>query len=92
MAAAAGKKCTTSLPLFMEAYDLEVEEELSTTATQYWPEGVWTRKSRLSAARLHAQLSLLSDRTHLSAARLHAQLSLLSDRTRLRRLKHTLHS
>ena len=30
MAAAAGKKSTTSLSLFMEAYGLEVEEELST--------------------------------------------------------------
>ena len=34
MAAAAGKKGTTSLSLFMEAYGLEVEEELSTLATQ----------------------------------------------------------
>ena len=40
MAAAAGKKSTTSLSLFMEAYGLEVEEELSTIATQYWAEGV----------------------------------------------------
>ena len=30
MAAAAGKKSTASLSLFMEAYGLEVEEELST--------------------------------------------------------------
>ena len=30
MAAAAGKKSTTSLSLVMEAYGLEVEEELST--------------------------------------------------------------
>ena len=29
MAAAAGKKSTTALSLFMEAYGLEVEEELS---------------------------------------------------------------
>ena len=42
MAAAAGKKSTTSLSLFMEAYGLEVEEELSTMAVQYWAEGVWT--------------------------------------------------
>ena len=35
VSAAAGK-------LFMEAYGLEVEEELSTMATQYWAEGVWT--------------------------------------------------
>ena len=46
MAAAAGKKSTTSLSLFMEAYGLEVEEELSTMATQYWAEGVWTGKWR----------------------------------------------
>ena len=32
MAAAAGKKSTTSLPLFMEAYGFEVELELSTMA------------------------------------------------------------
>ena len=44
MAAAAGKNSTTSLFLFMEAHDLEVEEELSTMATQYWAEGVWTGK------------------------------------------------
>ena len=44
MAAAAGKKSTTSLSLFMEAYGLEVEEELSTMATQFWAEGVWTGK------------------------------------------------
>ena len=41
MAAAAGKKSATSLSLFMEAFGLEVEEELSTLATQYWAEGVW---------------------------------------------------
>ena len=39
MAAAAGKKSTTSLSLFMEAYGIEVEDELSTLATQYWQEG-----------------------------------------------------
>ena len=40
MAAAAGrKKSTTSLSLFIEAYGLEVEEELSTLATQYWAVG-----------------------------------------------------
>ena len=44
MAAAAGKKSTTSLSVFMEAYGLEVEEEISTIATQYWAEGVWTGK------------------------------------------------
>ena len=41
MAAAAGKKGTTSLSLFMEAFGLEVKEDLSTLATQYWAEGVW---------------------------------------------------
>ena len=40
MVAAAGKKSTTSLSLFMEAYGSEVEEELSTMATQYWADGV----------------------------------------------------
>ena len=34
MAAATGKKSTTSLSLFMEAYGFEVEEEFSTWATQ----------------------------------------------------------
>ena len=41
MAAAAGKKSTTSLSLFMEAYGLEEEEELSKMATQYWAERVF---------------------------------------------------
>ena len=36
MAAPAGKKSTNSLSPFMEAYGFEVEEELSTMATQYW--------------------------------------------------------
>ena len=44
MAAAAGKKSTTSRSLFMEACGLEVEEELSTLATQYWAEGAWRGK------------------------------------------------
>ena len=44
MAAAAGKKSTTSLSLFMEAHGLDVEDEISTMATQYWAEGVWTGK------------------------------------------------
>ena len=44
MAAAAGKKSTTPQSLFMEAYGLEVEEELSTLSTQYWAEGVWKGK------------------------------------------------
>ena len=39
MAAAAGKKETTSLSLFMEAFGREVEEELSIIATQTWAEG-----------------------------------------------------
>ena len=38
MAAAAGKKGMTSLSLSMEAFGLEVEEDLSTLATQYWAE------------------------------------------------------
>ena len=45
MAAAAGKKSTTSLSLFMETYGLKVEEALSTMATQCWAEGVWTGKN-----------------------------------------------
>ena len=44
MAATAGKKSTTSLSLFMDAYGLEVEEELYILATQYGAEGVWTEK------------------------------------------------
>ena len=44
MAAAAGKKSTTSLSLVMEAYGIEIEQELSTMATQNWTEGVWTGK------------------------------------------------
>ena len=39
--AAAGKKSTTSLSLCMEAFGLEVDEELSTMATQTWAEGLW---------------------------------------------------
>ena len=38
-AAAAGKKSTTSLSMFLEAFGFEVEEELSTVATQTWTEG-----------------------------------------------------
>ena len=41
MAAAAGKKGTSSLTLFMEAFGCEVEAELSTVATETWAEGVW---------------------------------------------------
>ena len=44
MTATAGKNSTTSLSLFMDTYGLEVKEELSTMVTQYWTEGVWTRK------------------------------------------------
>ena len=44
MAAAAGKKRTTSLSLFMEAFGLDVEEELFTKVTQTWAEGVWVGK------------------------------------------------
>ena len=44
MAAAEGMKSTTSLSFFMEASGLEVEEELSTVATQYWAEVVWMGK------------------------------------------------
>ena len=44
MAAAAGKKSTTALSLFMEENGLEVEDEISTMATQYWAEGEWTGK------------------------------------------------
>ena len=51
MAAAAAGKKSTSLSLFMEAYGLEVEEELSTMATQYWAEGVWTGKWKSRAER-----------------------------------------
>ena len=39
--AAVGKKNTTSLSLFMEAFGLDVEEDLSTVATQTWAEGTW---------------------------------------------------
>ena len=44
MAAAAGKKSTTSMSLFMEACGLDVKEELSTLAAQYLAERVWTEK------------------------------------------------
>ena len=45
MTAAAGEKSTTSLSLFMEAFGVEVEEELS--ATQTWAEGAWIGKRHL---------------------------------------------
>ena len=44
MAAAAGEKGTRSLSLFVEAFGLEVEEEISTIVTQAWAEGVWVGK------------------------------------------------
>ena len=44
MAATAGKKSTTSLSLFLEAFGFDVEEELSTMATQIWAEGTWIGK------------------------------------------------
>ena len=43
-AAAVRQKGTTSLSLFMEAFGHEVEEELSTKATETWAEGVWVGK------------------------------------------------
>ena len=46
MAAAVGKKSTTSLSLFLfiEAFGIEVEEQLSTMATQAWAGGAMDRK------------------------------------------------
>ena len=44
VAAAVGKKSTTSLSLFMKAFGLEVEEDISTLATQIWAEGAWIGK------------------------------------------------
>ena len=41
-----GQKEYDLLSMFMEACGLEVEGELSTMATQYWAEGVWTGKWR----------------------------------------------
>ena len=41
-AAAVVKKNATSLSLCMETFGLEVEEDLSTLATQTWAEGAWT--------------------------------------------------
>ena len=42
--AAAGKMESTSLSLFLEVHDLEVQEEFSTMATQAWAEGRWIGK------------------------------------------------
>ena len=44
MAAAAGKKESTDLLVFLEVFCLAVEEELSTMATQAWAEGIWIGK------------------------------------------------
>ena len=41
MEAAAGKKESVSISLFVEVHILEVEEELSTMATLALAEGVW---------------------------------------------------
>ena len=46
MTAAAGKKRTTSLSLFMGAFGFVGEEERSAIATQTWAEGVWVGKWR----------------------------------------------
>ena len=51
MAAAAGKKVSVSLSLFMEIKNLEVEEELSTMPTLSWTEGVWVGKWKKSSRR-----------------------------------------
>ena len=40
-AAAAGKKKSVSLSLFMDVNNLEVEEELSSMATLAWADGSW---------------------------------------------------
>ena len=49
MAAAAGKKSPTSLTLFMEAHGFEVEQELSTMATQDLCRRSMDRKMELRA-------------------------------------------
>ena len=46
MAAAASKKESVSLSLFMEVYDLEVQEELSTKVTLFWAEVQMWRQVR----------------------------------------------
>ena len=45
MAAAAGKKKTTSLSLFMEVFCFGVEEDLFTLDTQYLAEGTMNKKT-----------------------------------------------
>ena len=52
-AAAAGKKESVSLSLFMEVNNLVVEEELSTMATLAWAEG--SRMGRLSREQTEAR-------------------------------------
>ena len=44
MAAATGQKEYDFVVPFHGAFGLEVEEDLSALATQYWAEGVWTGK------------------------------------------------
>ena len=44
MRSTAGLSQHTSPSLFMETFGFEVEEDLSTLATQYWAEGVWIGK------------------------------------------------
>ena len=44
LAAAAGKKESVPLSLFMNVKSLEVEEDLSTMAALAWAEGVWLRR------------------------------------------------
>ena len=50
MAAAAGKKESVSLSVFMELSDLENEEELSTMASLFWAAGVWVGQMEKRAA------------------------------------------
>ena len=66
MAAAAGKKSTTSLSLFMEAYGVEVEEELSTMAIQYWGRRSLGRKMESRADSRGSNVET-GDRTHRSS-------------------------
>ena len=50
--AAAGKKESVSLSLFVEVSDLEVEGELSTMATLAWAEGSGWEEGEKSSRRL----------------------------------------
>ena len=63
MAAAAGKKSTTSLSLFTDAYGIEVEEELSTMDTQYWAEEVWIGKWPVEQSRAERSLDEADSRS-----------------------------